>query len=154
MSKYIDFSGVKYLWKQIVSKIHTEVDDAIQSSIVIQGHEDVLQVIGYGGLAPRSASEGDYYINKLNNRLYQYTSGSWTDVTRGASSAVLYITTNATHVLTYSTTQGFREVSQEYIDSKVATKANATHTHAISDVTNLQEQLDEIRDIAELGLVM
>lgn len=42
-----------------------------------------------------------------------------------------------------------RYYTETEIDTKLAGKANTSHTHAISDVTNLQSLLDEVYDIVE-----
>lgn len=124
--------------KKLIAKIDQEVDEAVQNNVVIQGNEDVLRVKTYG-TAPLSASENDYYINKQANTLHKYVSGVWIDVTSGASSAILYLTADTDHVLTYSVNEGFRDVSQVYIDNQV---------------TALQNRMDELEALAAVGMVL
>lgn len=87
---------------------------------------------------------GTLYFNTTTGTMRLYTGSAWVDAYVSGSGFVLKTGDTMTGALTLSgnATANLHAVPKQQLDTGLATKANTSHTHTISDVTNLQTTLD------------
>ena len=92
--------------------------------------KEVIGVLTYADTAPEDADEGDMYINSDENILYGLHSGQWAEA--DASTDVLYITADTSHIYIYNGT-AFSDATGGVVDNTIYVSNITTGLESFTD---------------------
>lgn len=92
------------------------VNEEVSKIVIPESNKEVISILSYNG-EPASASEGDYYINESENKLYKYISGEWVEQTPSVD--CLYVAIDSSRIYAYINNV-FTEVTGQDIDGVIA----------------------------------
>lgn len=124
----------------------TEVDAKIAGTFKFMGEKDSVEAL------PANAKAGDVY--QVGEKEYAYDGDSWVELGFNVD-LTAYATTSSvdTKLADKLDTDDFNGIiadyaKTQYVNEEVAKKADATHTHATTDVTGLSDVLAKKADAA------
>lgn len=127
----------------------TEVDAKIAGSFKFMGEKDSVEAL------PANAKAGDVY--QVGEKEYAYDGDSWVELGFNVD-LTAYATTSSvdTKLADKLDTDDFNGIiadyaKTQYVNEEVAKKADATHTHATTDVTGLSDVLAKKADAATVA---
>lgn len=127
----------------------TEVDAKIAGTFKFMGEKDSVEAL------PANAKAGDVY--QVGEKEYAYDGDSWVELGFNVD-LTAYATTSSvdTKLADKLDTDDFNGIiadyaKTQYVNEEVAKKADATHTHATTDVTGLSDVLAKKADAATVA---
>lgn len=109
---YISFRRLSQFWDKVKQYIADKIAEIIQPA----PQKEIINVLTYSSSAPSSPSDGDYYINSSSDKLYKYSSSSWSEAT--AKTDVIYIALDTAHIYVYSGSE-FVDTTGEMVDNTI-----------------------------------